>query len=322
MAVPLSRREAFRTAAALTLAASASATRTARASAAGLKDPMIPIVDTHQHLWDLSKFNLPWLKAGEPLSHSYVMADYLAATKGQNVVKTIYMEVDLQVDQQSAEADYVVGLCKAGDNPMVAAVISGRPSSDGFKAYIGKYKDTPEVKGLRQVLHGEGTPPGYCLAPAFIAGVRHLGELGKSYDICIRPAELADASRLVDACPGTSFILDHCGNADVRSKDRSAWKSGIDDLARKPNLVCKVSGIVASAKGFPWTADDLAPIIDHVLDAFGPDRVIFGGDWPVCTLAATYIQWLDALKQIIADRSEVDRRKLFHDNAIRIYHLA
>ncbi|WZO99978.1 amidohydrolase family protein [Isosphaeraceae bacterium EP7] len=322
MADRISRRDALRHTAALALAASAPAIRTAKASTIGLKEPMIPIVDTHQHLWDTTKFTLPWLKPGEPLSRSYLMADYLAATAGQNVVKTIYMEVDLRVDQQAAEADYVIGLCRAGDNPMVGAVISGRPSSDGFKAYIGKYKDTPEVKGLRQVLHGEETPPGYCLSPAFIAGIRHLGELGKSYDICIRPAELADAARLVDACPGTSFILDHCGNADVRSKDRSAWKSGIDALAKKPNLVCKVSGIVASAKGFPWTADDLAPIVDHVLDAFGPDRVIFGGDWPVCTLAATYIEWLDALKEIIADRSESDRRKLFHDNALRIYHLS
>src|SRR5438309_11758553 len=140
-----------------------------------------------------------------------------------------------------------------------------------------------------------------------------------SFDICVRPGELLDAAKLIDACPDTRFILDHCGNASVRAGDLSVWRADIDRLARRPNLVCKVSGIVASAAPGPWTADDLAPIINHVLDTFGPDRVMFGGDWPVCTMAATYRQWVEALRSIVANRPEVDRRKLFHDNAAAFY---
>jgi len=175
---------------------------------------------------------------------------------------------------------------------------------------------------VRQVLHGPTTPRGYCLDAQFLKGSQALGERGLSYDICVRSGELADAAKLVDACPGTSFILDHCGNASVRSKDLSGWRGDIARLAERKKVVCKVSGIVASAAPDPWTADDLAPIINHVLDSFGPDRVIFGGDWPVCTQAASYKQWVEALKSIVANRPQADQRKLFHDNAERIYGLA
>jgi predicted TIM-barrel fold metal-dependent hydrolase len=282
---------------------------------------MIPIIDTHQHLWDLTIFRLPWQKGNPRLARSFVMRDYLEATAGLNVVKSIYMEVDVEPSQQPAEADYVIDICRRGDTPMVAAVISGRPASDGFKDYITRYKASPAIKGVRQVLHVPGTPPGYCLDDRFIAGIRLLGTLGLSYDLCMRPAELGDAVKLIDACPETRFILDHCGNASVRSENLARWRFDIEEVARRQNVVCKVSGIVASAAPDPWTADDLAPIINHVLDSFGPDRVMFGGDWPVCTLAATYRQWVEALRAIVRARPAENQRKLFHDNALAFYRL-
>ncbi len=135
------------------------------------------------------------------------------------------------------------------------------------------------------------------------------------------PKELPDAAKLIDACRGTRFILDHCGNADVQAKDRSAWQKDMAEVAKRKNVVCKVSGIVATAELGKWTADDLAPIVNHTLEAFGPDRVMFGGDWPVCTKTATYKQWVTALQTIVADRPEAERRKLFSDNAVRFYGL-
>jgi predicted TIM-barrel fold metal-dependent hydrolase len=283
---------------------------------------MIPIIDTHQHLWDLTLFRLPWQKGNPRLARSFVMRDYLDATAGLNVVKSIYMEVDVEPSQQPAEADHVIEICRRGDSPMVAAVISGRPASDGFKDYITRYRESPYIKGVRQVLHVPETPPGYCLDESFVRGIRLLGTLGLSYDLCMRPAELRDAIALVDLCPETRFILDHCGNASVRARDLSAWRGDIEAIARRKNVVCKVSGIVASAAPDPWTPDDLAPIINHVLDTFGPGRVMFGGDWPVCTLAATYRQWVEALQTIVRDRSAEDQRKLFHDNAQAFYRLS
>lgn len=283
----------------------------------------IPIVDTHQHLWDLTKFSLPWAKDNKVLGKSFVMSDYLAATKGLNVTKTVYMEVDVDPSQQVQEAEYVIDLCQRGDNPMLAAVISGRPASEGFKAYISRYKGSPYIKGVRQVLHGDKDPAGFCLGEQFVKSVQLLGELGMSFDLCMRSGELLDGDRLVGQCPRTRFIVDHCGNMSVQETDkkkRAVWMDGMQALAQRENVVCKVSGIVASARQ-DWTAADLKPNIDFTIKTFGKDRVMFGGDWPVCTLTASYRQWVEALQEIVAALSMEDRRKLFHDNAVKFYGL-
>src|SRR5215475_5160479 len=137
----------------------AAAGTAALAAADTKKEPAIPIVDTHQHLWDLKKFKLPWVKEGSPLARSYVLDDYRKATEGLNVVKTVYMEVDVDPAQQDAEADFVIGLCKDFDTTkMAGAVISGRPASEGFKKYVSRFKGSKQIKGLRQVIHNEGTP--------------------------------------------------------------------------------------------------------------------------------------------------------------------
>jgi L-fuconolactonase len=175
---------------------------------------------------------------------------------------------------------------------------------------------------VRQVLHNDNIKAGTCLDAKFIRGIRLLGELDKSFDLCMRPGELLDAGKLIDACPDTRFILDHCGNAKVPDKDRTRWKKDLAEVAKRKNVVCKVSGIVASAEKGKWTADDLAPIVNNVLDVFGLDRVLFGGDWPVCTLGATYEEWLVALQAIVKDRPRADQEKLFHDNAVRVYGLS
>jgi predicted TIM-barrel fold metal-dependent hydrolase len=288
-------------------------------------DKAIPVVDTHLHLWDLTKFRLPWTKnAGlEALDRSYVMSDFLEATKGLNVTKAVYMEVDVDPAQQPQEADYVIDICRRGETPMVAAVISGRPNSPEFKDYITKYADSPYIKGVRQVLHGDSTPAGYCLQPQFVKSVQLLGELGKSFDLCMRAGEILDGVKLVDQCPKTRFIVDHCGNMDVQSKDaalRAKWMKGMQEMAQRPNVVCKISGIVVTAPK-NWTPDDLAPNMNFTMETFGHDRIMFAGDWPVCTLRAAYRRWLGALQTIVNNWSSEDKRKLFHDNAVRFYGL-
>jgi predicted TIM-barrel fold metal-dependent hydrolase len=302
----------------------------ATAAAGGPEDAAVfAVIDTHQHLWDLGTFRLPWLKGAPALARNFLMADYLAATADlgkvgdlpARVVRTVYMEVDVEPAQQVAEAEYVLALCRWADNPMAAAVISGRPAADDFGKYLDRFKGSAYLKGVRQVLHGEQTPAGYCLDANFVRGVRLLGERGLSFDLCLRAKELADGAKLIDACPDTRFVLDHCGNADVQARDRSGWQRDIAAVARRKNVVCKVSGIVASARPGRWTAEDLAPVVRHTLEVFGPDRVMFGGDWPVCTLAASYKQWFEALRDIVAGRSAAEQRKLFHDNAVGFYGL-
>ena len=316
-----SRRELLKqVAGAAVLGLAATAAEAKKKGAAVPSEPgALPIIDTHQHLWDLTKFNLPWTAGAASLNRSFVMKDYLEATRGAGVVKAIYMEVDVVPEQQVKEAEYVLGLCHTSDNPTVAAVISGRPGLPGFRDYITRYKTAPEIRGIRQVLHGPSTPRGYCLEPTFVKDIQFLGEIGKSFDLCMRSPELKDGARLVDQCPGTRFILDHCGNPNVQATDLSEWKWDLADLAKRQNVIGKVSGILASAKPYAWSVGDLAPIVNHVLDSFGPDRVIFAGDWPVCTLGGTFVQWVDAVKEITKNRSEADRRRLFHDNAARFY---
>jgi len=300
-------------------------------------EPAIPIVDTHQHLWDLSKLRLPWLKGAGRLNRSFVMKDYLEATEGLGVVKSVYMEVDVDPADKVAEAEYVIELCRQRKWPTCAAVIGGRPAEPGFRQYITRFKDSPYIKGVRHILPGPESGKAFFLEKPFLDGIRLLGELGMSFDLCMPPAALLDGAKLVGLCPDTRFILDHCGNADVKmflpperqeSTEKALaarrfvdhWRASIDELAKRKNLVCKISGIVATVPK-QWTPDDLAPIVNHCLDCFGPDRVMFASDWPVCTQGAPLRRWVEALGQIVANRSEADQRKLWGENAVRFYGL-
>lgn len=296
-------------------------------------DGRMPIIDTHQHLWDYDRFRPPWLRdAPKILSQRYDTAEYLVATRGLNVVKAVYMEVDVDPKQQVEEALHVIELSKSDKHPTAGAVISGRPNADSFAKYINRFKDCPYIKGVRQVIQIDSTPAGFCLQPQFGKSMDLLGRLGKSFDICMRPSELGDGLQLVRRHPDTQFILDHCGNADPRaflaSSQRTAepwhtknqWLKDISDLAACDNLVCKISGIVARAPE-GWKSDQLAPIVNHCLDEFGPDRVVFGSDWPVCLLGSSYRQWVEALREIIAERPHSEQKKLLHDNAAKLYRL-
>ena len=313
------------------LAASA-AVVAARAAAAKPERRPLPVVDTHQHLWDLDKFTLPWLEdAPKVLRRSYVTKDYLAAI-GQREVKAVYMEVDLAVAQQTREAEHVIALSRSSDHPTVGAVISGRPASQGFVQYMTPLAKNKEIKGVRQVLHADSAQRGLCLDAQFVRSMKWLGEHNLSFDLCMRPMELEDGAKLARQCPDTRFIVDHCGNADPKAfmkqppadaelwHDADSWRRSIDRLAELSNVICKISGIVARAPE-GWTPEHLTPIIDHCLDSFGPNRVVFGGDWPVCLLGGPWSKWLEALEQVIAHRPEPERRKLLHDNAVRFYSL-
>lgn len=295
------------------------------------QDTDIPIIDTHQHLWDLVQFEPPWLnEADAKIAAKHDTADYIAETKGLNIVKSVYMEVDVAPADQVKEAEYVLGLIQSGKAPTVGAVISGRPNSDNFASYMAKFKDNPLIKGVRQVLHVPTAQRGLCLQEQFVRSIQLLGEMGKSFDLCMRPTELADGAELAAKCPHTQLVVDHCGNADPqawRAKEKQTvapihevnqWKQDIEKMAKRDNIVCKISGIIARAPK-DWSADDLAPAVNFCMDTFGPDRVVFGGDWPVCKLGASYAEWVKALKQIISSRPLADQKKLLHDNAQKVY---
>jgi predicted TIM-barrel fold metal-dependent hydrolase len=322
---PPTRRQFLRHAGA---AGAAFACAPAVGRSAPAEEAAVPVVDTHQHLWDLKRFRLPWLDgAGEVLNRDYLMADYLKAAEGLNVVRAVYMEVAVTPDQRPAEADYVTDLCRRGGTPTVAAVIGGSPAADDFPAYINRFKASPHVKGVRESLR-----PGSAADKKFLSGIRRLGELGLSFDLLHGPDLLNESAAVAKACPGTRFILDHCGNADPRHfrpasnadahRQRRTWEDGIAALAEHSNVVCKISGVVEAAAPDKVTADDVAPVVNHCLDRFGPDRVIFASNWPVCNSSGSFSSWLSLLNSILRPRTPESRRKLLHDNAMRIYSLA
>tara|TARA_B100000945_G_scaffold320175_1_gene329435 strand:+ start:1502 stop:2482 length:981 start_codon:yes stop_codon:yes gene_type:complete len=321
-----SRREFIQT----TTAAAAAAIVPAVSATAKVSAKRLPLIDTHQHLWDLDLFQPPWLSgAPDVLARSYVTSDYKKATRAVNLVKAVYMEVDVNPKNQVKEAEHLIALSKDPRHPTVAAVISGRPGEESFAPYISRYKDSQYIKGVRQVLHVDSAPRGLCLSGQYVKSVQLLGSMGKSFDLCMRPTELSDGAALADKAPDTRLIVDHCGNADPKAwlKEPSEepwhevdqWKRDIDLLATKNNIICKISGIVARAPKDNWGPETLAPIVNHCLQAFGPERVIFGGDWPVCRIVASYKHWVDALKEIISERPYQEQRKLLHDNAERLY---
>ncbi len=287
--------------------------------------PVIPIVDTHQHLWDLKKLKLPWLKneGVKSINRDFLMSDYLEATKGLGVTKTVYMEVNVRQEDQKLEAEWVTGLCRDKSNPMQAAVIGGYPHDRDFKKYVRQYEESDYVRGVRTVLHDADRPAGLCLESRFVKNVRLLGKLGMSFDLCMRPGELTDAARLVEKCPGTRFVVDHCGNMPVGSDDkalRKKWMTGMKALASHENVICKISGIIVTAPE-GWKASDLAPNMIFCIDTFGEDRACFAGDWPVCRLKATFAEWVAALKEIVKDRPLAARKKLFAENAEKFYRI-
>jgi predicted TIM-barrel fold metal-dependent hydrolase len=282
--------------------------------------PMLSIIDTHVHLWNRSQFQLPWLKPDMPFFRDYGIDDYLKAAAGGELSKAVYMEVDVARNQKQAEANWIRGICEKGGTPFVAAIVGGDPAASGFADYARQFQNDPYIKGIRQVLHVPETPSGYAVKQPFVTGVSLLGDLGLTFDLCIRSSDLPVTAELVKQCPKTRFVLDHCGNPDLQAADLSPWKRDLAELAKQPNVIVKLSGILVTASD-GWKPADLAPVVNHTLDSFGPDRVIFASDWPVCTKGGTWRQWLDAVATIVKDRPAAEQRKLFHDNAATFYGL-
>jgi predicted TIM-barrel fold metal-dependent hydrolase len=278
------------------------------------------LVDTHQHLWDLDLFHYSWLESLPTLNRSFRMSDYMEAADGLEVYKTVHVEADVDEPYMLAETQHLLNLADRADNPLEGVVACGRPEAADFRSYVDKIASRAKLKGIRRVLHTQ--PDELGKSKTFIDNVASLADYHLSFDICVLDRQLPIAIKLVRSCPDVTFVLDHCGVPRVKDKILDPWRSDLADLAKFPNVNCKISGLVAYADPAAWTASDLRPYVDHVLSCFGWERVVFGSDWPVCTLSATYKQWVNALRSITQSAGESNQQKLFHKNAIRIYRLS
>ncbi len=243
------------------------------------------------------------------------MKDYLDASKNAGLVKSVFLECDVDEPFMRDEVRWI--LSQADGQPLSGLVIAGRPESKDFPRYIEEVCDDKRIKGVRRVLHTQ--PDGVSQQPIFAENVRRLKEHRLSFDLCYQARQLPIAIELVRKCPEVQFILDHCGVPDVKGRALDPWRAHLRQIAALPNVVCKLSGLVAYADPQQWTEEDLRPFVDHVLASFGWDRVMWGSDWPVCTLSATYQQWVDAALSLTKSAKPADREKLFSKNAERVY---
>ena len=281
---------------------------------------VLPIVDTHLHLWDPNNLRYAWLDGIPLLNQKYLPEGYQADTASLNVEKMVFLQCEVDFAQALDEAAWVTSLAKT--DPRIEAIVPWAPLEMGRAARpdLETLAENKLVKGIRRIIQFEPDPE-FCLQPGFIEGVRMLPEFGFSFDICINHSQMANTLKFVRQCPEVSFILDHIGKPDIRYQVFEPWKTHMKEFAALPNVYCKMSGLVVEADMEKWTKEDLRPYIDHVLDCFGFDRMMFGGDWPVVLQASTYARWVETLEWAVAGCSDEERRKLFHDNAIEFYRL-
>lgn len=283
--------------------------------------PSFPIIDTHVHLWNPEQIRMSWLDDLPVINRAFGPNEFRAHTRGIEVAGIVYVEVGVEAQYAFLEARQVAELAER--EPFIQGIVAAAPLEFGTRSrhYLEQLAALgPRIKGVRRLLQGESDPD-YCLRPEFIAGVKLLPQFGFSFDICILHHQLAGAVELVHRCPDVTFVLDHIAKPGIKAGLLDPWRAQIRELAALPNVACKISGVATEADHATWTEAQLAPYILHVLEAFGPDRVLFGGDWPVALLATSYMRWVETLDSLTSDLPEPDRRKLWHENAVRVYRL-
>jgi len=277
-----------------------------------------PIVDAHVHFWNPAKLNYPWLASVPTLSCAFLPEHYSAAAKTANVSKMIFVECGCAAAQSLDETSWISEI--AARETRLKGIVAQASVEFGARVTgeLTALAKNPLVKGVRRNLQAE-TDPYFCLQPNFVTGVHALAKFNFTFDLCIVHSQLPAVTQLVARCPEVFFVLDHCAKPAIRDKNLNPWRQHLRELAALPNVACKISGLVTEAHPVRCGALDLQPYVRHALDCFGFDRVLFGGDWPVCNLASSFENWLAALNAILTDEPETNLKKLFQTNAERIY---
>jgi len=279
-----------------------------------------PIVDSHVHLIDRERLRYPWLASAPAIDRDATLADYDAARGAVEVEAMVFVEADVAPDDRLAEVAFVAEL--AARDPRIKGIVASAPLEIGAVAvapHLEALSREPLVRGVRRLLQGEA--PDFSLAPDFIDGVRSLADHGFSFDICVNFRQIGSIVRFAGKVPNVPFVLDHIGKPAIAAGTIEPWATAVRELGAMEHVSLKMSGVATEANRDAWRPDDLRPFIEAALSAFGYDRTMFGGDWPVSTLAIGYEEWVSTLDGILGEATTAEREMLYRTTAKRVYRL-
>lgn len=276
----------------------------------------MPVIDAHQHFIDYTPEDYPWIGPDLAALARPFGPDDLAPLLARAGVDAT---VAVQARQSLAETRWLLDL--ADRNDFIAGVVGWAPLQDpALPAVLDELTSRPCLVGLRHVVHDEPDDD-FILRENFNTGISLLAERNLVYDILIFARHLPQTLRFVDRHPNQPFVVDHLAKPPIAAGQLEPWATHIRELTRRENVVCKLSGMVTEADVANWSIDDLRPFVEVALDAFGPGRLMFGSDWPVCTVACDYLHWRSTVNELLADLSEAEQQQILGGTAIAVYHL-
>ena len=279
---------------------------------------MISLLDTHQHIVYREKASYGWTKDIPLLAEeNFILDDYKTLTEGLGIGGTLFMETGVDDPDYQQETRFVKSLADNSDNGMIGLISSIRPESD--EAFENWLEETIEmgVVGYRRILHV--MPDDTSQSDIFRKNVRKIGVSGKTFDICFLPGQLPIACELAKACDNTKLILNHCGVPDIAGAGLDPWRQDIKALAQIPNVICKLSGLMAYCAPGTSSLETIEPYVDHVLNCFGPNRMVWGSDWPVVNLAKGLPEWIAVTRKILGKLSADEASSIAYGTAQIVY---
>ena len=277
-------------------------------------------IDTHAHFWDVKALRYPWIEPGSIFDRTYSLQDYQRATADIPISRMIFVECDARPSCSLREARWVQEL--AAVDPRIQGIIARVPltANPNVLAELDAVTALPLLKGIRDNI--QNNPPGFATQSAFVQGVKEVAQRGLLFELCLKHWQLGETLELVRQCPEARFVLDHCAKPDIRAGIREPWAAQIRAMAALPNVVCKISGLVTEADWAAWRPEEVLWYARQAAEAFGPDRIMFGGDWPVNEAAGGFAKWYRVATALAASWSAADQESFFCRNAERVYRLS
>jgi L-fuconolactonase len=274
------------------------------------------VIDAHVHFWDPAALHYPWLVGQDALAVPFGPSDFAPLTSS-DVDAVVFVEANVASEQAAREVAWVNDLADA--EPRIAGIVAFLDLLDESRrdASLAELNRTSRVVGVRHNIQHQ--PAGFALQPAFVRGVQAVGASGLPFDLCITADQLDEVIGLVQRCPDVTFVLDHCGKPAIRDDAYDPWARDLDRLASSERVSCKLSGLLTEAREDQRSTDGLARWVERVRECFGAERLLYGSDWPVSTLAGGAERWRAIVEALTASWPEPERQALFADNASRIY---